>query len=542
MTTSFDLIMRNGTLYDGSGAEPVLADLAVAGDRIARIGDLASATAREEIDARGLAVAPGFINMLSHSYLTILHDPRSLSELLQGVTTQVFGEGHSMGPLDDAERERLQQSDPALEYAVTWTSLAEYLQTVESKGCSQNVCSYIGATSLRVYVAGHENRPLTARELETVRGLIRDEMAAGALGIGSALVYPPAFFASTDELIAMCAAAAPYQGKYISHMRHEDAALLDGIDELVRISREAGVPAEIYHLKAAGKPAWGLMEPAIARIEAARAEGLAVTADMYTYTAGATGLSACIPPWFHEGGQDKLVERLANPAVRAEIRAAIETDESGWENFYRNAGTPENILILQTRTQELRRFQGKTLAEVAQAEGKDPIDTLMDLVMQDRSRIGTAYFLMSEQNVRLGLQQPWVSLGSDAASMAAEGVFLARATHPRAYGNFARLLGKYVREEQTLSLQEAVRRLSRLPADNLGLHRRGRLQEGYFADVVVFDPETVADRATYAQPHQYAVGVRDVIVNGRTTVRDGAFTGTLAGKALAGPGTVGRSA
>ncbi|HZU76546.1 MAG TPA: D-aminoacylase, partial [Dehalococcoidia bacterium] len=336
MTTSFDLIMRNGTLYDGSGAEPVLADLAVAGDRIARIGDLASATAREEIDARGLAVAPGFINMLSHSYLTILHDPRSLSELLQGVTTQVFGEGHSMGPLDDAERERLQQSDPALEYAVTWTSLAEYLQTVESKGCSQNVCSYIGATSLRVYVAGHENRPLTARELETVRGLIRDEMAAGALGIGSALVYPPAFFASTDELIAMCAAAAPYQGKYISHMRHEDAALLDGIDELVRISREAGVPAEIYHLKAAGKPAWGLMEPAIARIEAARAEGLAVTADMYTYTAGATGLSACIPPWFHEGGQDKLVERLANPAVRAEIRAAIETDESGWENFYRN--------------------------------------------------------------------------------------------------------------------------------------------------------------------------------------------------------------
>ncbi|MHB8576488.1 MAG: N-acyl-D-amino-acid deacylase family protein [Dehalococcoidia bacterium] len=533
---AYDAIIRHGTVYDGSGAAPLIADLAIAGDRIAAIGPPGDADAGIEIDAAGMAVAPGFINMLSHSYVTMLHDGRSLSELLQGVTTQVFGEGHSMGPMDETERRRLQGADPALSYSVEWNSLAGYLHYAEQQGISQNVCSYIGATTLRVLVAGHENRPLTVKELDTACGMVRDEMSAGALGIGSSLIYPPAFFASTEELVALCRVAAPYSGKYISHMRNEGLGLLDGIAELVRIARESGVPAEIYHLKASGGDAWPLMQQGIDAIEAARASGLAITADMYTYTAGATGLSNCIPPWFHEGGLDALIARLQDPAARAEIRRTIETTRAGWENFYLACGSPENILILQVREPELRRHQGKTLGQIAKAEGKDPIDTIMDLVIADRSRIGTAYFMMSEENVTLGLQQPWVSLGSDAGSMAAEGAFLTRSTHPRAYGNFARLLGKYVREEKALTLQDAVRKLSRLPADNLGLDHRGRLEPGYFADVVVFDPATIADRATYAEPHQYAVGVRDIFVNGQAAVRDGVFAGHLSGRALYGPG------
>jgi len=531
----FDLIIRGGTVYDGSGGEPYAADVAVSGDRIAAIGALAGARAGTEIDAAGMAVAPGFINMLSHSYLTMLHDGRSLGELTQGVTTQIFGEGHSMGPFTEDGRRRQQSVDPALSYTVEWSSLAEYLRYVQDKGISQNVASYIGATTLRLYVAGHENRALTAAEMDTVRGLIRDEMSSGALGIGSSLVYPPAFFASTEELIEMCRAVAPYRGKYISHIRNEGMELLSGgIEELIRISREAEVPAEIYHLKASGKDAWPLMARAIDRIDDARAAGHPITADMYTYTAGATGLSNCIPPWFHEGGQGKLIERLADPAVRRDIRSTIESSRDGWENFYVSSGTPENILILQTRNPDLRKYQGKTLAEVAEIEGTHPIDTIMNLVQRDQSRIGTAYFMMSEANVTLGLRQPWVSLGSDASSMATEGVFLTRATHPRAYGNFARMLGKYVREERAVTLPEAIRRMSRLPADNLGLKGRGRLEPGYFADIVVFDAATVSDRATYANPHQYCTGVSDVIVNGSPAILGGSYTGALPGRALSG--------
>jgi len=402
---------------------------------------------------------------------------------------------------------------------------------------THNVASYIGATTLRTHVAGHENRPLTAAELDTVQGLIRDEMSAGALGIGSSLIYPPAFFASTAELIAMCSAAAPYAGKYISHMRNEDTGLLDGINELVHIARESGVPAEIYHLKASGREAWPLLPRAIERIEEARSEGLRITADMYSYTASSTGLANCIPPWFHEGGMNKLVERLDDAAVRQEIHAAIESGASDtWSNLYHAAGGAEGITVLQTLNPDLRVYQGRTIAEIARAEGKDPIDALMDLVQADRSRITSAYNSMFDENVRLGLRQPWVAFGSDAGAMAAEKPFTLRSTHPRAYGNFARLLGRYVREEQLITLPEAVRRLSRLPADNLGLDRRGRLAEGYHADIVVFDPATIADRATYAEPHQYAVGVRDVVINGLPALRDGAFTGAYPGRALRGPG------
>jgi N-acyl-D-amino-acid deacylase len=534
---AFDLVIRGGTVYDGSGGEGVRTDVAVVGDAIAAVGNAAGARAATVIDAAGMAVAPGFINMLSHSYLSMLHDGRSMGELKQGVTLQVFGEGNSMGPLNDSGRRWLAKLDPELDYSVEWDSLCGYLAYCERKGVSQNVASYIGATTLRTLVAGYEDRPLTPSEVDTVRGYIKDEMSGGALGIGSSLIYPPAFFASTEELIAMCAATAPYGGKYISHMRSESHGLIDvGLGELIRIAREAGVPAEAYHLKAAGAESWPLMQTAIDAIDTARAEGLAITADMYTYTAGATGLSNCIPPWFHEGGQDRLLERLGDEAVRNEIRRAIEGDATNWENLYARAGSPENILILQVRNPELRAYQGKTLAQIAATRAADAIDALMDVVLEDRSRVTTAYFMIDEENVKLGLKQPWVSLGSDSPSTAPEGVFLTRSTHPRAYGCFARMLGKYVREEKLVTLGEAVRKLSRLPADNLGLERRGRIEAGYFADLVVFDPAAVADRATYAEPHQYAVGVRDVVVNGVVALKAGEHTGRFSGRAVWGPG------
>lgn len=533
---SFDLVVRGGTVYDGSGGAPFGGDVAVRGDQIVTLSPPAGARAAVEIDAHGLAVAPGFINPLSHSYLTILHDGRSLGELVQGVTTQVFGEGTSMGPLNESGRERLATQDPALEYTVGWSGLVEYLEYTARQGVSQNIASYIGATTLRINVAGHADRPLTPSELDRACGMVREEMAAGALGIGSSLIYPPAFFASTDELIAYCRAAAPYDGRYISHLRNEGLDLLGGIDELLHIAREAAVPAEVFHLKASGRDAWHLMQPAIERIEAARAEGLAITADMYSYAASSTGLWSCIPPWFHEGGPAALYERLQSATERARIRDEMLHRAEGWSNHYLGVGGSDGILILATRTPELRRYQGKTLTAIAAERGADPVDTLMDLVLADRSRISVAYFSMSEENVRLGLSQPWVSLGSDAASMATEGAFLTRATHPRAYGNFARFLGTYVREEQVTTLPDAIRRMTRLPADNLGLDRRGRLAADYHADIVVFDPATIADRATFEQPHQYAVGVRDVIVNGVPALRDGQFTGRMPGRALYGPG------
>jgi N-acyl-D-amino-acid deacylase len=536
MAEQYDLLIRGGSVFDGSGGEPVQVDIGVIGDRIAAVRLLPDAQAGTLIDASGLAVAPGFINMLSHSYHSLLQDPRSLGELSQGVTTQVFGEGHSMGPLTPEMQAQMRREQGDAPFDVPWTSLAGYLEYAESRGISQNIASYIGATTLRVYAVGWADRAATPDELDLMRGLVREEMSAGALGIGSSLIYPPAFFASTEELIELCRAAAPFSGKYISHMRNEGDHLLEAIDELIRVGHEAGVPAEIYHLKAAGTSNWAKMEPAIQKIELARASGERVTADMYTYTAGATGLSNCIPPWFHEGGPERLYERLGDAEVRSQIRAAIEGNGDAWENFYRGTGGPDGILILGVRRPENRRYQGKTLAEVAAMDGVDPIEALMNLVQRDRSRVSTAYFLMSEENVRTQIARPWVSFGSDARSTAPEGAFLNSSTHPRAYGNFARLLGKYVRDEGVISLPEAIRRLSRLPADNLELDRRGRIEAGYFADLVVFDPEQIEDRATYAEPHQFSVGVRDVVVNGAPALRGGAFSGELNGRALYGRG------
>lgn len=535
-TRAFDLIVRGGTIYDGSGGEPYAVDVGIEGDRIVSIAPLAEAKAAVEIDASGLAVAPGFINMLSHSYHSMLHDQRSLSELTQGVTTQIFGEGNSQGPLSDEMREQMQQAARDRTFDVDWSTLAEYGAYAERRGVSQNVASYIGATTLRIYAVGQDDRPATDAELDIMRGLVRDEMAAGALGIGSSLIYPPAFFASTNELIELCKAAAPYGGKYISHMRNEGNELLDGIEELLRIGREGGVPAEIYHLKAAGIANWDKLEPAIELIERARASGERVTADMYTYSAASTGLSNAIPPRFHDGGPGKLLERLGDRAARAEMRAAIEGSDERWENLMQLAGGPEGVLVLGVRKAENRKYQGKTLAQAAEMDGTDAIEALLNLVQRDRSRIDTAYFMMSEENVRRKLQLPWMSFGSDARSMAAEGDFLDAPTHPRAYGTFARLLGKYVREERVISLPEAVRRLTRLPADNLELDHRGRIEEGYFADLAIFDPATIADHATYENPHQYSEGVRDVIVNGVAVLRDGAHTGAFPGRALYGPG------
>ena len=532
----FDVLIRGGTVYDGGGGPGRRADVGLRGDAVSAVGDLPSASAPTVVDATGLAVAPGFINMLSWSTESLIVDGRSQGEIRQGVTTEIFGEGNSMGPLTDEMKRRMKDEQGDLKYDVKWTTLGEYLAYLEKKGVAPNVASYIGAATVREYVIGLDDRPPTPAELDRMRALVRQEMEAGALGIGSSLIYAPGTYAKTEELVELGKAAAPYGGKYISHLRSEGDRFLEAIDELVRISREAGVPAEIYHLKAAGESNWAKEDQAIARIEKARSEGLKITADMYTYTAGATGFDACIPPWARDGGYDELFRRIQEPEARAKVLADMRRPAEGWENLCRAAGSPERLLMVEFKTDALKPLTGKTLAEAAKMRGTDPESTILDLVLQDRTRIGVVFFLMSEDNVRKQVRLPWVSFGSDAASMAPTDPFTRSSTHPRAYGNFARFLGQYVRDEKLVSLPEAVRRLSALPAENLGLDRRGRLALGMFADVVVFDPSTIADRATFEKPHQYAVGMRHVFVNGVQVLKDGEHTGATPGRALKGPG------
>jgi N-acyl-D-amino-acid deacylase len=532
---SYSLIIQGGTVYDGTGAPGRRADVGIANDRIVTIGDLKDATAPLRVDAAGLAVAPGFINMLSWSTESLIIDGRSQGEIRQGVTTQIFGEGDSMGPLTEEMRQRRLRAQGDLKFDIPWTSLGDYLRYLEKKGVAQNVASYIGATTVREYVIGLEDRKPTPAQLDAMRALVRREMEDGALGIGTSLIYAPAFYATTDELIEMCKVAAQYKGKYISHMRSEGNRLEEAVAELLRIAREAHIPAEIYHLKAAGARNWSKMDRTLATIEAARAEGLKITADMYMYPAGATGLDAAMPPWTLDGGYDALFKRLQDPAIRKKIAHEVVTPSNDWENLYLSAGSPDRILLVEFKNDALKPLAGKTLAEVAKMRGKSPVETIMDLVLEDRSRVGTVYFMMSEENITKQIKKPWVSLGSDAGSLATEGVFLKSSTHPRAYGNFARLLGKYVREEKALTLADAVYRLSGLPATNLELDHRGFLKPGMFADVVVFDPATIADRATFEKPHQYAVGVKHVFVNGRQVLKDGEHTGALPGRALWGP-------
>ena len=542
----FDVVVRGGTIYDGSGEAPREADVGILLDRIAEIGDLASRTATLEIDATGMAVSPGFINMLSWATESLILDGRSQSDLRQGVTLEVFGEGVSMGPLSAEMKDRRQEGLDRLggegHYEIDWNTLGEYLEWLENRGVATNVASFIGATTVRVHELGYEDRVPTAEELERMRGLVRQAMEEGALGVGSSLIYAPAFYASTEELIELCRVAAEYDGMYISHMRSEGNRLIEAVDELLRVAREAEIRAEIYHLKAAGAANWSKMEAVIARVEEARAAGLEVTADMYTYPAGATGLDASMPPWVQEGGHDAWLERLRDPAIRSRVEREMITPTDEWENLYLVAGGPDNILLVGFENEDLRGYVGKTLAEVASERGVEPQTAAIDLVLEDDSRVETVYFMMSEENIERQIALPWVSFGSDAGSLATEGIFIESMTHPRAYGNFARLLGHYVRERSIISLPEAIRRLTSLPAENLRIRDRGRLAEGYYADVVVFDPATVSDHATFADPHQYSTGVRDVLVNGTLVLEGSEPTGATPGRVVRGPGWAGFSA
>jgi N-acyl-D-amino-acid deacylase len=461
-----------------------------------------------------------------------------MSDIKQGVTTEIFGEGDSMGPLTDAMRARRLAAQGDVKYPITWTTLHEGMLDLEKRGVSPNFASSIGAATLRDYAIGLDDKRPTPEQLQTMRDVVEREMKEGALGIASALIYAPGFYASTEELIEVCKVAAQHKGIYISHMRSEGNRLVEAVEELIRISREAGIPAEIYHLKAAGQSNWSKMDRVIELVEAARASGLRITADMYTYTAGGTGLDAAMPPWTEDGGMDALYKRLSDPAERARIAREIRTPSDKWENLYLATGSPDRVLLVEFKSDALKPLTGKTLAEAAKMRGKSPEETIMDLVLEDRSRIGTIYFMMSDENVKRQIQLPWVSFASDAGSIAPEGVFLKSAAHPRAYGSFARVLGKYVRDERVLTLPDAIRKLAALPSSNLGLARRGILKAGNFADVVVFDPATVADKATYEQPHQYAVGMRHVFVNGVQVLKDGEHTGAKPGRALWGAGRV----
>jgi N-acyl-D-aspartate/D-glutamate deacylase len=535
----FDVIIRHGTVYDGSGSSPFVGDVAINGDTIVAAGDIAHAIGKVEIDASGLVVCPGFINMLSWATESLIEDGRSQSDIRQGVTLEVFGEGWSMGPLNDAMRKEAVEQQGDITYPVSWTTLGGYLDSLVARGISPNVASFVGATTVRINEVGYEDRPPTPAELDSMRALVKQAMEEGALGVGSSLIYAPAFYAKTDELVELCKVASQYGGTYISHMRSEGDRLLEAIDELLTISREANIPAEIYHFKAAGSRNWGKLDQAIQKIEDARAAGMHITADMYTYTAGATGLNAVMPPWVQEGGQKAWEDRLRDPAIRKKVKEEMSQPTDAWENFYDAVGTPDKIILVGFKNDSLKKYTGKTLAEVAKMRGISPQETAMDLVIQDDSEVGTVYFLMSEDNVKKKIGIPWVSFGSDEGSLAPEGVFLKSNPHPRAYGNVARLLGKYVRDEGVITMEEAIRRLTSFPARNLHIRKRGLLNRGYFADVVVFDAEYIADHATYAEPHHYATGVKQVFVNGVQVIADGEHTGAKPGRVVRGPGWVG---
>ena len=535
-TAPLDIVIAGGTVFDGTGAEPRVADVGIRGDRVAAIGDLAAAPAKKRVDAKGLAVASGFINMLSWASDALLVDGRSQSDIRQGVTLEVMGEGWSMGPLSPRMKQELRDRQGDIKYEVAWTTLGEYLKHLEQRGVSCNVASFVGATTVRIHAIGYEDRPPTTSELDQMRGLVRTAMEEGAVGVGSSLIYAPAFYAKTDELIELCKVAAEHQGMYISHIRSEGNRLVESIEELIHIAREAKLPAEIYHLKAAGEKNWPKRQRVIELVEEARAAGLKITADMYVYPAGATGLDGAMPPWVQEGGLDSWIDRLRDPALRRRVAEEMRTPTDEWENLLLAAGSPERVLLVGFKNPALKHLTGKTLAEVAKRRGQTPEEAAMDLVVEDHSRVDTVYFMMSEEDVRRNVALPWVSFGSDAASEAPEGPFLLSQPHPRAYGNFARVLGKYVREEKVIPLAEAIRKLSGLPAENLGIRERGLLREGYFADVVVFDPAKIADHATFERPQQYATGMRHVFVNGAQVLADGEHTGATPGRAVWGRG------
>ncbi len=535
----YDIVIRNGTLYDGSGSVPLVGDVAIQGDAIAAVGSSGKERGRTEIDATRLAVAPGFINVLSWSTESLIADGCSQGDIRQGVTLEVMGEGESMGPLNDAMKRELAERQGDIQYDIAWATLSEYLEYLVRRGVSPNVASFVGAATVRIHEMGYEDRAPTPNELERMRGLVRQAMEEGALGVASALIYAPGCYAKLDEMIELAKSSAESGGLYISHIRDEGHRILEAVDELIVTARQAKCAAEIYHLKMSGRENWSRLGGVVARIEAARAEGLEITADMYTYTAGSTGLDAAMPPWVQEGGHRAWVGRLKDPVIRERVKHEMSTPSDTWENTYLAAGSPQNVLLVGFKNDALKPLTGKTLAEVAALRAKSPEETVMDLVIEDDSRVDVVYFTMSEGNVRKQIVLPWVSFGSDGASMAMEGVFLKSSTHPRAYGNFARLLGRYVREERIIPLEEAIRRLTWLPARNLKLDRRGALKPGFLADVVVFDPASVQDHATFDRPHQYSTGMVHVFVNGTQVLKDGEHTGAKPGRVVRGPGWLG---
>ncbi|HEX7190538.1 MAG TPA: D-aminoacylase [Thermoanaerobaculia bacterium] len=530
-TTRHDIVIRNGTIYDGSGRDPIHGDLAIDGDRIAAVGAV-HGRGRTEIDAHGLAVSPGFINVMSQSTESLIADGRGMSDLMQGVTTEILGEGESAGPLTPAMKKEWIESEADIKYPIEWTTLREYLDWMVKRGISPNLGSFLGAATPRVNVLGRENRAPSPAELEQMRAIVAKAMDDGAFGIASALIYAPGAYATTNELIELSKVVGERGGMYISHMRSEGDHLLEAVDELIAISREAKLPAEIYHLKAAGVKNWLKMDEVIARVNAARANGQRITADMYTYTAGATGLDAAMPTWVQAGGYEAWRKRLMDPATRAKVVEEMRQPSPDWESLLRLAGSPDRVLLVGFKSDKLKPLTGKTLADVATMRNESPEDAAIDLVIEDGSRVSTIYFLMSEDNVKKQIAQPWVSFGSDAEASAPEGVFLKSSTHPRAYGNFAKLLGQYVREEHVIPLAEGVRRMTSLVATNIKLADRGELRPGAFADVVVFDPNTIAAHATFEKPMQYATGVADVFVNGVQVIRDGQHTGAKPGRVV----------
>jgi N-acyl-D-amino-acid deacylase len=530
----YDVLIRNGQIIDGSGSPAFKSDIGIMADTIAGIGDLKNAKGRTEIDAEGLIVAPGFINMLSWAVESLIEDGKSQGDIRQGVTLEVLGEGDSWGPWNDKMKEDVKASMGDIKYDIKWTTLGEYLDYLENKGVSTNIASFVGTSTLRIHVIGYDDRPPTGEELDSMKLLVRQAMEEGAVGISSALEYVPASFASPEELIELCKVAAEYDGMYISHLRNEDFQFLEAIDELLRVAKEANIRAEIYHFKQVGKTNWDKLDNAVAKIDSARAAGLYITADMYNYVASSTGFDIIMPEWVQEGGFEKLVARLRDPKIRKTVGQDIIN------TIMKKQGSPEKVLVVGFDTDSLKYLQGKTLAEIAAIRGTSPEETVMDLVLDDGSRCSVVYFSMSEDNLKKEMALPWMSFCSDGKSMAPEGVFLKSATHPRAYGNFARLLGKYVRDEQVIPLEDAIYKLTTLPANNIKIEKRGALKEGFYADVVVFDPAKVQDHSTFQDSHKYSTGMSHVFVNGVQVLKDGEHTGATPGRVVRGPGWVGK--
>jgi N-acyl-D-amino-acid deacylase len=535
----YTVLIHGGTIYDGTGRDPYIGDVALKGDKIAYVGPHAPGTAARTVDATGKAVSPGFVNMLSWATESLIADGRGVSDTVQGVTLEVMGEGDSMGPLNPTMKALDLKRQGDIKYPIRWTTLGQYLEYLQKKGITPNVASFVGATTVRVHELGEKDVDPTPAQLDRMRALVRQAMKEGALGVGSSLIYAPATYAETPELTAITTEAAKCGGMYISHMRSEGNKLLEAIDELIQISKDSGAPAEIYHFKQGGEPNWGKLDAAIAKVEAARAAGQRITADMYMYPAGATGLDAAMPTWVQSGGLEAWTKRLKDPATRARLVKEMRTPSNDWENLLLLSGSPDRVLLIAFKNPKLKPLTGKTLAEVAKMRGKSPEETAMDLVIEDGSRVGTVYFLMSEDNIKREAGLKWMGLGSDEASEVPEGVFLKASSHPRAYGNTARFLGHYVRDEHATTLQDAIRRLTSQPATNLGIRNRGYLAEGYYGDVVVFDPAKVQDHATFEKPKQLATGVDDVFVNGTQVLADGKHTGAKPGRFVRGPGWTG---